>query len=270
MSKYRIATGFPTIDNITGGFRSDDLVLIAGRQGIGTTSFALNILTKNFSSNDICYLTLRDTEETIAERLYVLKESIGVKMSVIPFQRDVVSVTLENTECEGSMVNYLSSPDIIELLGAVAFRKYDYYIIDSLDWTGNKKNDLFGNKKNPIKIIQHLKTMAVALDRPIIVLANIDEKNVSSLCPGGKVFNGDGLGADWQILLERSPSPPMLIDVLDKPEPIDELDNFEEYYSPCEKRETVAIISRPYHERPRIVNLNFFPKTGQFKESTML
>jgi replicative DNA helicase len=123
MLKNRIKTGFPAIDDITGGFRSNDLIVIAGQQGIGTTSFALNVLVNNFMSNDIGYITLRDTEETIAERLYVLKEAMSVKMSIVPFSLDVSSVTVENTECDGSSIIHLPSPKRLALFQCMTLQK---------------------------------------------------------------------------------------------------------------------------------------------------
>jgi len=38
-----VPTGFPKLDEITGGFQLTDLVIIAGRPGMGKSSFALNI-----------------------------------------------------------------------------------------------------------------------------------------------------------------------------------------------------------------------------------
>jgi len=36
-------SGFNALDNVTGGFGRSDLIIVAGRPGMGKTSFALNI-----------------------------------------------------------------------------------------------------------------------------------------------------------------------------------------------------------------------------------
>jgi len=255
MTKKVITTGFQSIDNIIGGIRSDDLVVIAGKSGIGTTSFALNIVTNNFASNNICYLTLRDTEETIAERLYVLKESMGIKMSIVSFSIRDVSVTSEDTECDGSSIIHLPSPKLLELQRCISFRKYDTYIIDSVDWTGSKKKT--------IKTLAYLKLMAEALSRPIIALASADKYIEPKSILTGRDVN-DRCVADLLLQIDRPCWTPMKFDDDDETE----LDNFDEYYSACEEKETLVIISRPNKPRNQHVGLTFFPKTGQFKEPT--
>jgi archaellum biogenesis ATPase FlaH len=259
MSKNRITTGFPTIDNILGGLRSDDLVVIAGQQGIGKTSFVLNVLTKNFASNNICYLTLRDSEETIAERLYVLKESMGVKMSIVPFSVGVVSVTLENTECDGSSIIHLPSPKRLALFQCMTLQKYDCYIIDSLDWTGSKKK--------ATKTLRYLKVLAEALNRPIVVLVSADKfiepKNIlTNREPENVLCN-----ADLLLQLHRPGWEPMPLEDLEDYDEKTELDSFDMLYSPYEKKKTTVIVSRPNQELDEHVELTFFPKTGRFTES---
>ena len=258
MRNKRIETGFPALDNLIGGFRSDDLIVIAGQEGIGKTSFALNILTRNFVGKEICYITLRDTEETIAERLYVLKEAMSVKMSVVPFSLGVASITVENTECDGSSIIHLPSSKRLALFQCVTLKKNDCYIIDSLDWTGSKKKS--------IKTLRHLKVLAEALNKPIIVLVSADKfiepkKILTNREPDQVVCD-----ADLLLQLHQSSWEPMPLEDLENDDEQADLEDFDGFYRPSEKKKTTIIISRPNQELDKHVELTFCPKTGQFKE----
>lgn len=57
-------TGFPELDNVTGGMNNSDLVILAARPGMGKTSFALNLATN----------VTRRTERTVA--IYSLEMSL--------------------------------------------------------------------------------------------------------------------------------------------------------------------------------------------------
>lgn len=54
-SKYGmvgVPTGFPTLDNLTGGFNKQDLVIIAARPSVGKTAFGVNILQNIVENTD--------------------------------------------------------------------------------------------------------------------------------------------------------------------------------------------------------------------------
>ncbi|MEP6665594.1 MAG: DnaB-like helicase C-terminal domain-containing protein [Nocardioidaceae bacterium] len=64
-------TGFPALDdNLGGGFRSGELILLTGPQGLGKTTFALQIL-RNIALNDrsVLYFSFEHDPQTLLERL---------------------------------------------------------------------------------------------------------------------------------------------------------------------------------------------------------
>lgn len=64
-------TGFPELDQITGGMNNSDLVLLAARPGMGKTSFALNLATNvsRSSGKTVAIYSLEMSMEQLASRM---------------------------------------------------------------------------------------------------------------------------------------------------------------------------------------------------------
>ena len=68
-------TGFPVLDDhLAGGFRSGDLVLLTGPQGLGKTTFALQILRYVAQSGrSVVYFSFEHDPQTLLERLVAIE-----------------------------------------------------------------------------------------------------------------------------------------------------------------------------------------------------
>lgn len=66
-----IPSGFPQLDKITGGFRKNDLIVLAARPSVGKTSFSLNVATNVATKYNlpVAIFSLEMSKEQIVERI---------------------------------------------------------------------------------------------------------------------------------------------------------------------------------------------------------
>jgi replicative DNA helicase len=71
-------TGFPILDDVlSGGFRSGSLVLLAGPQGLGKTTFALQVARNAAAAGrSVVYFSFEHDPESILERLIALESGL--------------------------------------------------------------------------------------------------------------------------------------------------------------------------------------------------
>ena len=69
-----IFTGLKALDELTGGFKPGELILLGARAAMGKTSFALHLLERTGIQNgeDCILWSLEESEERLARRLYAL------------------------------------------------------------------------------------------------------------------------------------------------------------------------------------------------------
>jgi len=75
-----VTSGFPEIDALTGGFQKSDLIIIAGRPGMGKTAFALSI-ARNAAVRDqvpVAIFSLEMSLEQIALRLISMEANVDM------------------------------------------------------------------------------------------------------------------------------------------------------------------------------------------------
>jgi replicative DNA helicase len=80
------ASGFLTLDQaLTGGFRSGELVLLGGPQGLGKTTFALQV-TRNLiaSGHTAVYFSFEHDNHTLLERLIAMEAAEIAGLTAIP------------------------------------------------------------------------------------------------------------------------------------------------------------------------------------------
>jgi len=79
-------SGFQTLDQaLTGGFRSGELVLVGGPQGLGKTTFALQV-TRNLvaSGHSAVYFSFEHDNHTLLERLIAMEAAEIAGLTAIP------------------------------------------------------------------------------------------------------------------------------------------------------------------------------------------
>ena len=74
----KVMSGFNALDNITGGFQRSDLIIVAGRPGMGKTSFALNIARNACIEQNACVaiFSLEMSGEELVTRLISTEASV--------------------------------------------------------------------------------------------------------------------------------------------------------------------------------------------------
>lgn len=73
-----VTSGFPDLDKITNGFQKSDLIIVAGRPGMGKTSFGLNVLMNAAEANHSCvFFSLEMSSPQLVNRLLSCEAEIG-------------------------------------------------------------------------------------------------------------------------------------------------------------------------------------------------
>ncbi len=76
-----VASGYTDLDKLTAGFQKSDLIIIAGRPGMGKTSFALNI-AENAAINDkvpVAVFSLEMSKEQLVQRMMSSQAKVNLQ-----------------------------------------------------------------------------------------------------------------------------------------------------------------------------------------------
>lgn len=76
-----VASGYTDLDKLTAGFQKSDLIIIAGRPGMGKTSFALNI-AENMAINDkvpVAVFSLEMSKEQLVQRMMSSQAKVNLQ-----------------------------------------------------------------------------------------------------------------------------------------------------------------------------------------------
>ncbi|MBI5563225.1 MAG: replicative DNA helicase [Deltaproteobacteria bacterium] len=76
-----VATGYTDLDKLTSGLQSSDLIIIAGRPGMGKTSFALNIAENAAIDSGVpsAVFSLEMSKEQLAQRMLASRAKVGLQ-----------------------------------------------------------------------------------------------------------------------------------------------------------------------------------------------
>ena len=74
MMNTPLLTGLNSIDSVTGGFKPGELIILGARNGMGKTSFAVQLLERTGIQNgEGCYyVSLEESKQKIVEHLYMV------------------------------------------------------------------------------------------------------------------------------------------------------------------------------------------------------
>ena len=178
-----LPSGFVDLDKqLAGGFRPGNLVIIAGRPGMGKTALAVNVALQaaNHGSNTL-FLSLEMPEQELADRLVSQAGSVCLS--------DVLAGNMEDEPGERimcAMAKLQDVPLVIDDQGALSLfdvaskarstrRKHglDLLVIDYLQlMTGDGDN----RNQQIEQITRGLKALAKELDIPVIVLSQLSRK----------------------------------------------------------------------------------------------
>jgi len=78
MAPYGVTTGFDKFDRYTTGFHGGELIVPAGRPGMGKTSFGLSVALNAVKQAPVVFFSLEMSKEQIAQRLLARKANVNL------------------------------------------------------------------------------------------------------------------------------------------------------------------------------------------------
>lgn len=178
-----ISSGFSDFDQMTSGFHSSDLIILAARPAMGKTAFALNLALNAAmkSKKGVLLFSLEMSSSQLLQRLLSIEAGIGLQKIRNGFldSDDWGKLGLASMKLSNSEINIADLPNVNVLeIRAIARRlkaagKLDMIIIDYLQLI--KGNSTRGdNRQQEIsEISRALKGIARELDIPIIALSQL-------------------------------------------------------------------------------------------------
>jgi len=141
-------------------FSATDLICIAGRPGMGCTTFALNIMLRNKDTKG-CFISLVDTEQKVKRKI----DTITAR------QTDNNTIDLsKNQEIDFKFLELATTLELIEFIVLIS-NDYDYFVIDSLSYINLKTDSIFSKNKNYQEVVRYLKSVCSLMKKNIILLS---------------------------------------------------------------------------------------------------
>lgn len=185
INKNLIKTGFQTLDNKIKGFRSGDLIIIAGRPAMGKTTFALNIATNSvIQGKNVLIFSLEMTNEQLLKKIISAQAELSMD-SLLTGDLDTEGWykfgETKNYFEEKNMFVYDKSPITIETLvnktkTLQAVMDIDLIVVDYLQllMTSNKAPSNSDSRASSISYISNLlKGLAKDIGCPLISLSQL-------------------------------------------------------------------------------------------------
>ncbi|MBI5236281.1 MAG: replicative DNA helicase [Deltaproteobacteria bacterium] len=177
-----ISTGYQDLDRLTSGLQNSDLIIIAGRPGMGKTSFALNIAENVAidSGEAVAVFSLEMSKEQLTQRMLASRAKVGLQGIRNGFLRSDDWGRLSNaagTLSESKIyIDDTAAQTVLEMRAKARRWKKDLgirlVIVDYLQLmrgTGHKDN----REQEISAISRSLKAMAKELDMPVIALSQL-------------------------------------------------------------------------------------------------
>jgi len=178
-----VTTGFKDFNEITSGFQPSDLIIIAGRPGMGKTAFALNVALNAAYSDDnksVAFFTLEMSSQQLVQRLLSATAQIeSAKIRSGQFtQSDWQKLSSVGGELSSIKFFLDDTPAINPLELRAKCRRIkrehglDLVFVDYLQLMSSSKGD---NREQQISdISRSLKALAKELDIPIVALSQLN------------------------------------------------------------------------------------------------
>jgi replicative DNA helicase len=180
-----VATGFTKIDELTAGFQRSDLIILAGRPGMGKTAFALNIAKNAAVDANIptAIFSLEMSKEQLSLRMLSSEARIDSSRLRKGFitQNDWMKITEAAGTLSQAPVFIDDSPDITVLEIRAKSRRLkmenDIGLI-IIDYIQLMKSRGFAERRDleVSEISRSLKALAKELDLPVVALSQLNRK----------------------------------------------------------------------------------------------
>jgi len=182
-----IPTGFLDLDKQILGLNPGNLIIIAGRPGMGKTSFALNVAqhVALHEKKVVAVFSLEMSREELALRILSSESSVGFKrlrsghLSQAQWNKVVKTVKAVSSERSPMFIDDSANPSLLEVASKArrlkAERGLDLVIVDYLQLM--EAGGRFENRNLEIaSITRHLKQLAKELDIPVIALSQLSRR----------------------------------------------------------------------------------------------
>ncbi|WP_303849681.1 replicative DNA helicase [Seleniivibrio woodruffii] len=177
-----VNTGFKDLNNVTNGLQNSDLIIVAGRPGMGKTAFSLNVaLNAAYMDNrSVVFFSLEMSSHQLAQRLLAAQAGVesnklrGGKFTMEEWQKLASAAGVL-----GDMKLFIDdTPAITPLELRAKCRRIkrehglDLIFVDYLQLMGATKGD---NREQQIsEISRSLKALAKELNIPVIALSQLN------------------------------------------------------------------------------------------------
>lgn len=177
-----VPSGFEALDKLTNGFQKSDLIVTAGRPGMGKTAFGLSVLLNAAMAGKTCvFFSLEMSSEQLVKRLISALAHIGQKtLRTGNFTSDEIERYLEANNVLEKLPIYLDDTPAITVnqIKAKCRKLYnagtlDIIFVDYLQIMGYAKN-LQNREQQISEISRSLKGMAKEFNVPVIALAQVN------------------------------------------------------------------------------------------------
>ncbi|RQO31083.1 replicative DNA helicase [Taibaiella sp. KBW10] len=194
-----VPTGFPSLDEITGGWQKTDLIILAARPSVGKTAFALNLAVNaalNAKPMGVAVFSLEMGNTQLVKRLLSMVTEVKLESISRGKMEDYEMVQL--TERMDKLVKaplFLDDQaglNIFELRAKCRRLKVKHdiqlVIIDYLQLMHGTNDSKNGNREQEIsKISRELKGLAKELNIPIIALSQLSRAVETRSSEKGKI-----------------------------------------------------------------------------------
>jgi len=180
-----IPTGFETLDKKTGGLQPNDLVIVAGRPGLGKTSFALNVVAHAAAElrKTCAVFSMEMSEMQVVQRLIsMLAEIDGNRMRRGRLsQQEFVAISAASSRLQQAPIfveesSRLTVTDILAKSRRLqAERGLDLVVIDYLQLIEGAE-DYESRVLEVARITRGLKAIARELEVPVIALSQLSRQ----------------------------------------------------------------------------------------------
>ncbi len=181
-----VPSGIRAIDEKTGGFQKSDLIIMAGRPGMGKTSFVLSI-ARNAAldyNRPVAFFSLEMSAGQLAQRLFSMESGIVTEHIAKGQLSEDEWTKLVNSigalDSSNLIIDDTPALSVFDLRAKCRRLKHKYNIqmaiIDYLQLMqgGSDTNNKGGNREQEISYISRsLKALAKELDIPVIALAQL-------------------------------------------------------------------------------------------------
>ena len=257
-----ISTGFPDLDNMTGGLKPGEMFVVAARPSIGKTALALNIIRNiimKHNAKPAVLFSLEMTAEQISTRLICTEANVSERQ----FRDGSLRNPTELARISGAVQELHKAPFFIDPTGGLTISELrakarrmkiqhniGVIVIDYLQLMQGAGHEE-SRQREVSEISSGIKTLAKELKIPVLVLAQLNrevEKGTASTRPKLSHLRESGSieqDADVVVFLHRDR---------------DKAKNL----APGESVEAELIVEKNRNGETGYVNLEFYPSRMEF------